>query len=117
MSEGEFGSLDEGSGEEPFPNVERRSFSSGRATINKYVFGPGAEFPLHRHRQEQITLIEEGEVEFWVAGSMHLMSAGDWCVVPPDVEHSLTATNHGAVVTAVVVPPRKASADYTIVGD
>ena len=113
----EFGSLEEGSGELPYPGVERRGFDSSHATVNKYVFGPHAEFPVHHHPQEQITLIEEGEVDVAVGGSSRRMSSGDWCVVPPEVEHSLIAGAEGAVITAIITPARERTGAYTVVGD
>lgn len=113
----EFGSFDEGSGEMPFPGVERRGLDSSHATVSKYVFGPGAEFPMHHHPQEQITLIEEGEVDVSIGGVPKHMGAGDWCVIPSEVEHSLTAGAEGAVITAIITPRRERTDAYTVVDD
>ena len=49
--------------EEPFPGLRRRTFDGSGATVNEYCFEPGASFPLHRHPQEQITLVVDGTVE------------------------------------------------------
>jgi quercetin dioxygenase-like cupin family protein len=108
---GSFGDL---AVEEPFEGVRRRSFDSGGATVTEYVFDPGGRFPIHRHPQEQITLIQEGEVELTVAGETSTLRAGDWSVVAPDVEHGITAPG-GARFVAVVVPRRVTSDSYTIV--
>jgi quercetin dioxygenase-like cupin family protein len=71
---------------------------------------------LHRHPQEQITLIEAGGVEMTVGDRMEPMSAGDWSVIGPDLEHGLRAGPEGARVVAIVIP-RRASADaYTVIG-
>lgn len=101
--------------EEPYEGLRRRTFDSEEATVNEYVFEPGARFPLHRHPQEQITLIEEGEVELTVAGETARLRAGDWSVVGPDVEHGIRAGERGARILAIVVPRRSATA-YTVVG-
>jgi quercetin dioxygenase-like cupin family protein len=100
------GSLAGARADEPFPGVRRRSFDSDRATVTSYSFEPGARFPLHRHREEQITLVEEGEIEFVVDGGTERLRAGDWTIVGPDVEHGVVAGPDGARFLAIVVPRR-----------
>jgi quercetin dioxygenase-like cupin family protein len=100
--------------EEPYEGLARRTFDSEGATLNEYVFEPGTRFPIHRHPQEQITLIEEGEVELTVAGGTTRLCAGDRSVVGPDLEHGIRAGEQGARILAIVVPRR--SAPVTVVG-
>lgn len=100
--------------EEPFPGVRRQALSTRRATVSRYTFGPAASFPLHRHPQEQITLIESGSVELTIAGDRVDLGAGDWSVVEPDVEHGITAGAEGAIVFAIVSPPRAAPDEYEL---
>jgi quercetin dioxygenase-like cupin family protein len=111
-SSAEWGTFAEIPGDAPFPGVTRRSFDSSGATVTRYWFDAGATFPLHRHPQEQITLVEEGAVEFSVAAAARDMHPGDWCVVPPSLEHSLTAGPNGAVVSAIIVPRREPGDPY-----
>jgi len=100
--------------DEPFPGVRRESFTTERATVSRYTFEPGAAFPLHRHPQEQTTLILEGEVEMAIRDERRALRAGDWSVVGPDVEHGITAGAGGARIVAVVAPPRAHSDEYEI---
>jgi len=109
---GSFGAL---SVEEPFPGVRRRTFDSEGATVNEYGFEPGARFPLHRHPQEQITLVQEGDVEVTIASGLAHLAAGDWMVVGPDVEHGITAGDRGARILAIVVPRRAGATAYMVV--
>jgi quercetin dioxygenase-like cupin family protein len=102
--------------EEPFPGVVRLGFSSEHATVNRYTFAPGASFPSHRHPQEQITLIEEGEVELRTADGVQQLTAGDWTVFPGEVEHGLRAGDGGARILAIIVPRRDRAEDYTVSG-
>jgi quercetin dioxygenase-like cupin family protein len=102
--------------EEVYAGVVRRSFSSDKATVTRYSFAPGATFPLHRHPQEQITLIEAGEVEMTVGDYAEPMSAGDWSVTEADVEHGIRAGAGGAQVLAIVIPARVSADAYTVVG-
>ena len=43
------------------------------------------------------------------------LSAGDWSVIEPEVEHGITAGPGGAAVVAIVVPGREAADAYTLV--
>jgi quercetin dioxygenase-like cupin family protein len=109
---GRFASLGE---EEVYPGVRRRTFSSEQATVNRYEFDAGGTFPIHRHPNEQITLVEHGSVAFTVAGETAELGAGSWSVVAPDVEHGITAGPEGARILAIVVPRRDRSDDYEVV--
>jgi quercetin dioxygenase-like cupin family protein len=108
------GSVDRSAPDEPFPGVRRRSFRSEQATIAVYDFDPGAEFPQHRHDEEQITVIHEGEVEFEVAGELHVLGPGQSYVVAGGVQHGLRAGMSGARFLAVVVPARARADAYTL---
>ncbi|MGH2578034.1 MAG: cupin domain-containing protein [Solirubrobacterales bacterium] len=93
--------------EEAYPGVLRQSFSSRHATVSRYTFSPGASFPLHRHSQEQITLVQAGSVEMTIDGDKTTMGAGEFSVVGEGVEHGITAGGQGARIVAIVVPRRE----------
>ncbi len=101
--------------DEPYDGVVRRAFDSRGATVTRYEFAPGARFPQHRHPQEQIVVVEEGDVEFTVAGSAHFMRPGDWAVVSPEAEHGLRAGDAGASFLAILVPRRENADAYSVV--
>jgi quercetin dioxygenase-like cupin family protein len=109
------GSFERLDADEPYPGVTRRSFSSQHATVTSYTFEPGASFPRHQHPQEQITIVERGEVRFTVGETVHELHPGDWSVVPADVEHGLEATGEGAEILAVIVPRREHADAYSVV--
>jgi quercetin dioxygenase-like cupin family protein len=109
------GSFDALPAKEPYPGLRRRTFDSAGATVNEYSFEPGASFPLHRHPQEQITVVLDGEVEMTIAGSASPLSAGAWSVVGPGVEHGITAGPGGARILAIVVPRRQGADAYAII--
>ena len=100
--------------DEPFEGVRRHAFTTSRATVSRYSFKPGAAFPLHRHPQEQITLVEAGTVEMTIAGEPSWLGAGEWSVVASEVEHGITAGPEGARIVAFVAPPRLAIDEYEI---
>lgn len=111
-SHGRFESIE---AEEVYPGVRRRAFSSEQATVTRYDFGARARFPIHRHPSEQVTLVEQGAVEFTVDGRTTPLTEGDWSVVAADVEHGLVAGPDGARIVAIVVPRRDGPNDYEVV--
>ena len=111
------GSFDSLPTEEPYPGVRRSSFDSKHATVTRYSFEPGARFPLHRHPEEQVTLVEDGEVELTVGRASRAMEAGEWSVVGENVVHGLRAGPGGARILAIVMPRRERSDPYTVVED
>jgi quercetin dioxygenase-like cupin family protein len=96
--------------------VRRRTVQAERMTVSEYTFEPGATFPLHRHAQEQVTLIEAGEVRLTVGGTTAVLSAGAWSVIPGGVEHGITAGPEGARIVAIISPRREASDEITLAG-
>jgi quercetin dioxygenase-like cupin family protein len=108
------GSFEDLPADELYAGVMRRTFSSSRATVTLYSFEPGAEFPLHRHPQEQITVVESGQAEITIGDRTESLSAGGWAIVEPEVEHGLRAGSGGARILAVVVPPRDHPDEYTV---
>jgi quercetin dioxygenase-like cupin family protein len=108
------GRFDELAVEEVYDGVIRRSFSSEQATVTSYSFKPGAAFPVHRHPQEQITLIQAGEVEMTVGDRVEPLGAGEWNVVAPNLAHGLRAGPAGAEVLSIVVPRRESADAYSV---
>jgi quercetin dioxygenase-like cupin family protein len=109
------GSFDELEADEVYDGVTRRTFSSEQTTIMTYSFAPGARFPVHRHPQEQVTLVQSGEIEMTIGERTESLSAGDWMIAAPEVEHGITAGNEGASIIAIVAPRREASDAYTVI--
>lgn len=114
MSDLAVGSFAQLAPDEPYPGVTRRTFDSDGATVTRYEFGPGASFPLHRHRQEQITLVEAGSVLMSVGDREEQLEAGGWSVVAGGVEHGIVAGPSGARVVAVIVPRRESADAYEV---
>lgn len=104
----------DGIAEEPYPGVVRRTFDSQHATVVSYRFAPGATFPMHRHPQEQITIVQEGTIEFTVGGQVSTLTPESWSVVGPGLEHGLRAGPEGARILTIVIPRRQAPGEYTV---
>lgn len=92
--------------EEVSPLVHRRVAQGVNMTVSHYRFGPGGEFPLHKHKQEQITLVIGGEVTMTIDGHSSRLGPGEWLIIRPDVPHSGLVGASGAEVIGIVAPPR-----------
>jgi quercetin dioxygenase-like cupin family protein len=102
--------------ETPYPGVRRRTVQAERMTVSEYTFEPGASFPLHRHAQEQVTLVEAGEVRLTAGGTTAVLGAGAWSVMPGGVEHGITAGPEGARIVAIISPRREGGGEITLAG-
>lgn len=109
------GNFDQLPADTPYEGVTRHSFNSDRATVTRYTFEAGSSFPRHRHAQEQVTLVQAGEVELTCGDEVERLVAGDWSVVAPDVEHGIKAGPGGATIVAIVVPRRESIDAYEVV--
>jgi hypothetical protein len=84
-------------------------------TLPEYTFEPVATFPLHRHAQEQVTLVEPGEVHLTTAGATEVP------VRRRVVRHAgrggardYRRRRRGAPIVAILSPRRTDSANVTV---
>ena len=82
--------------------------------MTEYRFEPGATFPSHRHAQEQITIVAEGQVAMTIDGRWRrsARAAGRWSA-PKSTTGSRRA-REGARFLAVVTPRRGAADEYEV---
>lgn len=94
---------------EPYPGVRRRELHGEGASVYWYEFEPGAAFPLHRHHQEQITIVEAGTVTMRTGpDDGRELGAGAYAVTAAHVEHGITGGPAGARIMIVLTPRRAA---------
>lgn len=100
---------------EPYPGIRRTSVRGRHATVALYEFQPGAQFPLHQHAQEQITVVVDGTIEATVGGKRMVLSAGEAFITEPEEVHGITASDSGARFVAVIAPARASDDDLQVV--
>ena len=66
-------------------------------TVARLEIAKGAVVPLHRHVNEQITLMLEGKLRFVIDGVESIVSAGGVMVIPPNAPHLVEALEDSAV--------------------
>jgi len=68
---------------------------------------PQAEAPTHSHPHEQIGLVIEGELEFWIGDERRTLRPGDMFMIPGGVPHGARAGKDRAVVVEAFYPLRE----------
>jgi quercetin dioxygenase-like cupin family protein len=102
----------------PYPGVERRRLDGDGVTLVWYAFEPGAAFPVHRHRQEQVTVVEAGTVTMRSGpDDVRELGPGAYSVLPGGVEHGITAGPGGARIMIALVPRRAAGEQPEVLDD
>jgi quercetin dioxygenase-like cupin family protein len=87
--------------------IQRQMVWGERLMICRLHFAPHVVTAVHSHPHEQITLVEQGRVQFFVAGEPVLASAGDVLHFPSNVEHGATMLDEEVVLVDIFSPIRE----------
>ena len=74
-------------------DLEQQVVAFERLTVVRCVYREGADFPEHFHPQEQITIVEEGALEFEIGGDVIRVGEGQTIAVEPEVRHATRVAN------------------------
>ena len=91
------------------PGVERQTVHGERQSLVRYRYAPGAVFPVHRHPQEQVTVVLSGRIEFEIGGERREVGPGEVVVIPGGVVHGAAVVGDDAVETLNALSPRRES--------
>ncbi|MCS7026306.1 MAG: cupin domain-containing protein [Bryobacteraceae bacterium] len=80
------------------PLVQRQVLHTQNMTMARLMLKKGAVVPEHQHINEQISTVLEGSLIFQIAGQEFLVQAGDSMVIPPNVPHSVSASEDSLVI-------------------
>ena len=107
---------DESGSWEQVNELVRRQVSQGtKMTVSRYKFEPGGVFPLHKHEQEQVTVVLSGDVTMTVENETHHLNPGDSLIIAPNVPHQGAVGSGGAEVVGIVAPPRSDNTEINFV--
>jgi quercetin dioxygenase-like cupin family protein len=87
--------------------VKRRVFTTGKIMVVQYLYEPGAVFPEHHHPQDQIVIVEKGEIEFQVGDRTHRLVPGSLLSIPGNVPHGARVTGNENVESLNIFHPVK----------
>lgn len=74
------------------PSIGMRFVNSGQFTVIQWDLKAGAKlYPPHKHINEQVTRILEGEVDAYSDDKVYHLHAGDVMIFAPNVPHGFIA--------------------------
>lgn len=68
--------------------LEKEVIATEHVLVVRCLYDQGSDFAEHVHQQEQITIVEEGQLEFVVAGETLAVNAGQMISIFSGIPHS-----------------------------
>jgi quercetin dioxygenase-like cupin family protein len=96
--------------EEVLPGITRQTVHGSRQTMVRYLYAPGAIFPMHAHPEEQVTVVVRGRIAFQVGEQWRELGPGEVAVIPANLPHGARVIGTEQVETFNALSPRRASA-------
>ena len=92
---------------ETLPGIFRRMLATGEnVMLTVFTWEEGSSSPPHKHPNEQVSYVVEGELKVMIQGETAVLGEGDSHLVLPNVEHSVTALEKSITID-VFHPPRE----------
>jgi quercetin dioxygenase-like cupin family protein len=89
------------------PGGRRRIVADGeKLMLVQIEFDKGAVVATHDHPHEQATYVVSGQLEFTLAGTTQVLSAGQSVFIPSNVPHSVIA-QEACLLLDAFSPPRE----------
>ncbi|MFA5026955.1 MAG: cupin domain-containing protein [Candidatus Methylomirabilota bacterium] len=85
-----------------------KGISGENISVSFLEFPPFARIPPHRHPNEQIGIVEDGELEYTIGDRTMVCRKGMAFLVPPNTTHSAAVVSEQPVrLVDVFTPPRQ----------
>ena len=79
--------------------------TQGRVAVIEHLGSQGPGSPLHvHHKEDEWFYVTEGEITFWVGGTLFEASAGSFVYGPREIPHTFTVTSPQARFLLVCEP-------------
>ena len=87
--------------------IARQMVCGERVMVCRLVIAPRTVTPVHTHPHEQVTLVEQGPVEFTIDGQQRIAQTGDVLHFPSNIQHGATMLDREVVLIDIFSPPRE----------
>ncbi len=87
--------------------IERRMVVGDGLMICRLRFDPRVVTAIHRHRHEQMTLVERGRVRFYIEDEERIAGPGDVLHFPSNMLHGATMLDEEVVLVDIFTPIRE----------
>ncbi len=84
-----------------------RAIHGERMTMAVIDLDPDLDVPEHRHENEQLGFVLQGQITMVIAGDSRKLSPGDTYSIRSDTTHSARTGPHGATVVDIFAPIRQ----------
>lgn len=89
------------------PGIKSHIVSAEKTTLSFAIGEPNAQLPPHRHPNEQMLIVTDGELDLTIEGKRYHLESGDVAVLPSNTEHGGYISDKGCRVIDVFSPPRQ----------
>jgi len=89
------------------PGATQHFVVSEKVMIMFGTMAPNSIHALHRHEEEQITIVVDGAMDFILEGKLYPLEKGSLMIFPPNIEHGAYASDKGVSTISVFTPPRQ----------
>ena len=93
--------------EQTATGIERQMVVGQNVMMCRFRFAPFVVTPEHTHPHEQMTLVMQGKVKFFISGEEHILSAGDVIHFPPHNRHGATMLDGEVILIDIFSPIRE----------
>lgn len=93
--------------ENPAPGIQRQMVVGQNVMMVRFTFEPFLVTPEHTHPHEQMTLVVQGKVKFFIEGEVKIVSPGDVLHFPPHNRHGATMLDEEVVLIDIFSPVRE----------
>lgn len=87
--------------------IERQMLVGHQMMICRFRFKPFLVTPEHDHPHEQMTIVEQGRVRFFIEGNERIAKAGDVLHFPSQCWHGATMMDEEVVLIDIFTPLRE----------
>ncbi len=87
--------------------IQRQMLVGEQMMICRFRFKPFLVTPEHDHPHEQMTIVEQGKVRFFIEGKEQIAKAGDVLHFPSQCWHGATMMDEEVVLIDIFTPLRE----------
>jgi quercetin dioxygenase-like cupin family protein len=93
--------------ERPSEGIERQMVVGERLMICRFRFTPLLVTPEHSHPHEQMSIVVQGRVRFFIEGQERIAEPGDVLHIPSGTWHGATMMDEEVVLIDIFTPVRE----------
>ena len=86
--------------------IGRRMIYGEKVMLVRWEFARGCHVEMHRHPNEQVSVVEAGQLRMTIGGEDVILEPGSIRVIPPDALHDAEALVD-TIVVDIFSPPRE----------